>query len=216
MRERGNMTTVTGRSIVRELEYAANGTVAFYNGYETLDTSPSDVLSAAEFDYKQLAGTVTISGLEQIKNSGTEALINLLESRIGVLEKTMENTLSTSVFSDGTGTSSKEIGGLQLLVADAGTGTVGGINSSTYSFWQNVQTTLTSNAFSTTNIQSDMNNIYISVGQRYRCTRLNCLRFQLAYKTFLATLQTIQRVADSGMANLGFTSVKYLKLKRCL
>ena len=36
-------------------------TVAFYNGYETLDTSPSDVLSAAEFDYKQLAGTVTIS-----------------------------------------------------------------------------------------------------------------------------------------------------------
>ena len=54
MRERGNMTTVTGRSIVRELEYAANGTVAFYNGYETLDTSPSDVLSAAEFEYKQL------------------------------------------------------------------------------------------------------------------------------------------------------------------
>ena len=99
-------------------------TVAFYNGYEVLDTSPSDVLSAAEYSYKQLAGTVTISGLEQIKNSGSEALINLLESRIGVLEKSMENTLSTSLFSDGTGTSSKEVGGLQLLVADAGTGTV--------------------------------------------------------------------------------------------
>ena len=124
MSDRGNMTTVTGRSIVRELEYAANGTVAFYNGYEVLDTSPSDVLSAAEYSYKQLAGTVTISGLEQIMNSGSEALINLLESSIGVLEKSMENTLSTSLFSDGTGTSSKEVGGLQLLVADAGTGTV--------------------------------------------------------------------------------------------
>ena len=209
MRERGNKTTVTGRSIVRELEYAANGTVAFYNGYETLDTSPSDVLSAAEFDYKQLAGTVTISGLEQIKNSGTEALINLLESRIGVLEKTMENTLSTSVFSDGTGTSSKEIGGLQLLVADAGTGTVGGINSSTYSFWQNVQTTLTSNAFSTTNIQSDMNNIYIQLVRGTDAPDL-IVSGSTGYKTFLATLQTIQRVADSSMANLGFTSVKYL------
>ena len=124
MRERGNMTTVTGRDIVRELEYASNGTVSFYNGYEVLDTSPSDVLTSATFDYKQLAGSVTISGLEQIKNSGTEAIINLLESRIGVLEKSMENTLATSLFSDGTGTSSKEVGGLQLLVADAGTGTV--------------------------------------------------------------------------------------------
>jgi len=37
MRERGNMTTVTGRDIVRELEYASNGTVSFYNGYEVLE-----------------------------------------------------------------------------------------------------------------------------------------------------------------------------------
>ena len=101
MREKGNMTTVSGRDIVRELEYALNGTVAWYNGYEVLDTSPSDVLTSATYDYRQLAGSVTISGLEQIKNSGTEAIINLLESRIGVLEKSMENTLATSLFSDG-------------------------------------------------------------------------------------------------------------------
>ena len=30
MRERGNMTLITGRDIVRELEYADNGTVSFY------------------------------------------------------------------------------------------------------------------------------------------------------------------------------------------
>jgi hypothetical protein len=76
----------------------------------------SDVLSAAVFDYKQLAGNVTISGLEQVKNSGTEALINLLEARINVLEKSLMNSLSTSLYSDGTGTSGKEVGGLQLVV----------------------------------------------------------------------------------------------------
>jgi hypothetical protein len=142
--ENGNISTVTGRDIVRELEYASNGTVGFYSGYETLDVSPSDVLTSATFSYKQMAGNVTISGLEQIQNSGTEAIINLLESRIGVLEKTMSNTLSTSLYSDGTGSSGKEVGGLQLIVADAGSGTVGGINSSTYTFWQNAQTTATS------------------------------------------------------------------------
>tara|TARA_R100000781_G_scaffold70882_2_gene44426 strand:- start:470 stop:1372 length:903 start_codon:yes stop_codon:yes gene_type:complete len=209
MRENGNTTTVTGRDITRELEYADNGTVQFYSGYETLDVSPADVLSAAVFEYKQLAGNVTISGLEQIKNSGTEALINLLEARVNVLEKSMMNSLSTSLYSDGTGTSGKEVGGLQLLVADAGTGTIGNINSSTYSFWQNVQTTATSSAFSTTNVQADMNNIYLQLVRGADSPDL-IMAGTNAYKAFLGSLQAIQRVTSDGMARSGFTSVQYL------
>jgi hypothetical protein len=59
------------------------------------------VLTAAVYEYKQLAGNVTISGLEQVKNSGEQAIINLLEARINVLEKSMMNSLSTSIYSDG-------------------------------------------------------------------------------------------------------------------
>ena len=209
MRERGNLTQVTGRDIVRELEYSDNSTVAFYNGYEVLDTSPSDVLTAAVFEYKQLAGNVTISGREQIQNSGEQAIINLLEARIGNLERSMENSLASSLFSDGTGTSSKEIGGLQLVVADAGTGTVGGINSSTFTFFQNKQATATSSAFSTTNIQSDMNSLYIQLVRGTDAPDL-VVAGSTPYTTFLATLQTLQRVADSRLADLGFTAVKYL------
>ena len=209
LRENGNQTSVTGRDIVRELEYADNGTVQFYSGYETLDVSPSDVLSAAVFDYKQLAGNVTISGLEQVKNSGTEAIINLLEARINVLEKSMMNSLSTSIYSDGTGTSGKEIGGLQLIVADAGTGTVGGINSSTYTFWQNIQTTATSSAFSTSNVQADMNNIYLQLVRGADSPDL-VMAGTNAYKAFLGSLQAIQRITSDDLANSGFTSVQYL------
>jgi len=209
MRERGNLTQVTGRDIVRELEYADNSTVAFYNGYEVLDTSPADVLTAAVFEYKQLAGNVTISGREQIQNSGEQAIINLLEARIGNLERSMENSLASSLFSDGTGTSSKEIGGLQLVVADAGTGTVGGINSSTFTFFQNKQATATSSAFSTANIQSDMNSLYIQLVRGTDAPDL-VVAGSTPYTTFLATLQTLQRVADSRLADLGFTAVKYL------
>ena len=209
MRERGNMTLITGRDIVRELEYSDNGSVAFYNGYEVLDTSPSDVLTAAVFEYKQLAGNVTISGREQIQNSGELAIINLLEARIGNLERSMENSLASSLFSDGTGTSGKEIGGLQLVVADAGSGTVGGINSSTFTFFQNKQATATSSAFSTTNIQSDMNSLYIQLVRGTDAPDL-VVAGSTPYTTFLATLQTLQRVADSRLADLGFTAVKYL------
>jgi len=209
LKGKGNTNTVTGRQIVRELEYASNGTVGFYSGYETLDISPSDVLTSATFEYKQLAGNVTISGLEQIQNSGTEAVINLLDSRIGVLEKTLMNTLSTSLYSDGTGTDGKEVGGLQLIVADAGTGTVGGINSSTYSFWQNAQTTATSTAFSTTNVQADMNTMYLNLVRGSDSPDL-IMADGNAYKSFLGSLQAIQRITSDSMANSGFTSVAYL------
>jgi|8_EtaG_2_1085327.scaffolds.fasta_scaffold06369_5 hypothetical protein len=210
MRERGNVVELSGgRDIVRELEYQANDTVNFYSGYEVLDTSPADVLSSAVYDWKQLAGTVTISGLEEIKNSGPEAIINLLEARISVLEKSLENSLSTSLYSDGTGSSGKEVGGLQLVIADAGTGTCGGINSSTFSFWQNVQTTATSSSFSTSNIQSDMNNIYLSLVRGVDKPDIVTADAN-AYKAFLGSLQAIQRVADANEANSGFVTTRYL------
>ena len=209
LRENGNQTSVTGRDIVRELEYADNGTVQFYSGYETLDVSPSDVLSAAVFDYKQLAGNVTISGLEQVKNSGTEAIINLLEARINVLEKSLMNSLSTSLYSDGTGTAGKEVGGLQLIVADAGTGTVGGINSSTFTFWQNAQTTATSSAFSVANVQADMNTIYLSLVRGADSPDL-VMAGTNAYTAFLGSLQAIQRITSDDLATSGFTSLQYL------
>ena len=209
LRENGNQTSVTGRDIVRELEYADNGTVQFYSGYETLDVSPADVLSAAVFDYKQLAGNVTISGLEQVKNSGEQAIINLLEARINVLEKSMMNSLSTAIYSDGTGSSGKEVGGLQLIVADAGTGTVGGINSSTFTFWQNVQTTATSSAFSTSNVQDDMNTIYLQLVRGADSPDL-VMAGTNAYKSFLGSLQAIQRITSDDLARSGFTSVQYL------
>ena len=80
--EKGNKQIATGRTIVQELEYASNSTAKWYSGYEVLDTSTSNVFTAAEFNYKQLAGNVVISGLEQVENSGKEAIFNLLKSRV--------------------------------------------------------------------------------------------------------------------------------------
>ena len=133
----GNKMPATGRTIVQELEYATNSTTKWYSGYEVLDTSTSNVFTAAEFNYKQLAGNVVISGLEQVENSGPEQIFNLLKSRIRNLEKSLKNTMATALYADGTGTDSKELGGLQLIVPGTVGNTVGGINSGTYTFWAN-------------------------------------------------------------------------------
>src|SRR5262245_17622929 len=133
LREKGKVKPVSGgRSIVQELEYAQNATFMWYVGYEALNVSPSDVISAAEYNWRQAAVAVSISGLEQLQNSGKERVIDLLESRISNAEKTMMNGVAQSVYSDGS--DPKAIGGLQALVADNPINTVGGIDRNNAAF----------------------------------------------------------------------------------
>src|ERR1043166_7892444 len=64
MKKKGSIKPVSGgRTIVQELAYAQNGTYQRYAGYQTLNINPSDVFTAAEFDWKQAAVAVTWNGL---------------------------------------------------------------------------------------------------------------------------------------------------------
>ena len=97
-----------------------------------------EVLTSAVFPIRQAAVAVTISGLEELQNSGTEQMIDLLESRMEVAESTMQNGVSGDIYSNGTASGGKQINGLQALVATSpSTGTVGGINRANWSFWRN-------------------------------------------------------------------------------
>lgn len=124
-----------GLSIVAPLDYAANATYQRYSGYDTLNISASEVLSAAEYPWRQVAVHVVASGLELRSNAGKQRIINLAKARLMNAMRTFKNGISADIYSDGT--ASNQINGLQALVSDAGTGTVGQINSTTFPFWQN-------------------------------------------------------------------------------
>jgi hypothetical protein len=125
-----------GLSIVEPLDYAANGTYQRYSGYDTLNIGASDVISAAEYQWRQIAINVVANGLELRTNSGEARIINLVKARMKNAIRTFKNNFSGDVYSDGT--LPNQIGGLQVLVADTGTGTVGGIDSSVWIFWKNI------------------------------------------------------------------------------
>ena len=196
-----------GREIVEELEYAENGTSAWYSGYEVLDISPSEVFDAATFDWKQLAGNVTISGLEQLKNSGRERTINLLSSRIKNLEKTLMNDAATAVYADGT-TNTKSLGGLRYLIDDDPTSaaTVGGIPQQTYSFWRNQISA--SAATSKDNILGRMNVIWLLM-LRGTDKPDFIVTDSTEYNFFESALQQYQRFSDASEAEAGFEALKY-------
>lgn len=209
LKKRGKVQPVSGgRTIVQELEYADNQTYKRYSGYETLNISPSDVFTAAEFDWKQAAVAVSISGLEQLQNSGEEAIINLLASRIKNAEKTLMNGIAADIYSDGTADGGKQIGGLQLLVDKTPTsGTVGGIDRATWDFWQN-KATVSVTAADATNIQERMNAMALSLVRGTDRPDLIVADGNY-YNHYLSSLQAIQRITDPEMGAAGFTSLKY-------
>lgn len=212
MRSKGNSSLVPGgRTIVEELEYAENATFQYYSGYEVLDVSPSDVFTAAEFNWKQAAVNVTASGLEtRIQNAGPEQIINLLESRIKNAEKTMANQISVGVYSDGTGSSGKQIGGLQSIIADGGAGTVGGINSTTYTWWKN-QTSgdVASIDSSAVLLDAEMKNMWLETTRGTDGCDL-IVSDQTLYKVFWDNLTDRQRITESSEGVQGFNSLKFV------
>lgn len=209
LKARGKVKPVSGgRTIVENIEYAENSTFKRYSGYETLNISPSDVLTAAEFDYKLAAVAISMSGLEMLQNSGKEAILDLLDARIENGIRTMTNNIGSDIYSDGTADGGKQIGGLQLLVADTPTsGTVGGIDRATYTFWRN-SATVSGTAASSTNIKARMNTVMTSLVRNTDSPDL-IVADNNYYNFYLESLQDIQRITSEDMAGAGFTSLKY-------
>lgn len=206
LKNQGAWKSVTGRTIVRELEYA-EGRFQWYSGYDVLDNTPSDVVTAAEYNYAQAAGVVAANGLEiDVQNTGKEQIIDLWEARIKNAQKTMKNQITYGCWSDGTAFSGKIIGGLQLLVADnPATGTVGGINRANFPFWRNQfyrANTDGGAVMSATNIQTYLDEITL------RCTRGTdkpniYIADKNAYKFYWNSLQAIQRITDPSTSKQG-------------
>jgi hypothetical protein len=215
LKQRGRSKPAAGgRVLVQELEYAENSTAMWYSGYDQLDIAPSDVITAAEFDWKQCAVAVSISGLEQLQNAGKERVIDWLDARIRNAEKTMTNMIAAGVYATGTGNGGKEIGGLQHLISKTPTsGTVGGINraTATNSFWRNYSRDSSDNSitWASNTIQSEMNIAYLNLVRGTDKPDLIVTDYT-GYNFYLSSLQTIQRVTDTSMAQAGFTSLKYM------
>lgn len=213
LNQKGNIRNATGGNvIIEELEYAENGTFQFFTGYEVLDISPSDVFSAAEYDWKQANVNVTASGLEvEVQNAGKEKVIPLLEKRIANAKRTAANKMSESVYSDGTGSAGKELDGLQKLVADdPATGVVGGIDrsDSTNVFWRN-QTSGDATLATAANVRTEMQAMWLET-KRGKDTVDLIATDQTLYSLFWDSLTDIQRIASDKEATAGFESLKYV------
>ncbi len=213
LKEKNNIIKVSGGTAFQEnVSYVANGTTQFQGEYDTYDTTPQDVITAADFAQKILTGTVVMTNLEILQNAGKEKIISLMKTKMTNLEESLQNIVGTAIYSDGTGSGGKEIGGLQLLIPDdPTTGTVGNINRATFTFWrpQLFDFSVESVTASATTIQAAMNTLYtrtsVQQGKKVDLIPADSVYFEF----YESSLQTIQRIADPTKGKLGFDMLAY-------
>jgi hypothetical protein len=208
---RGNYRTEDGGlTIVTPLDYAANSTYQRYSDWDTLNIAASDVISAAEYQWRQISLSIVASGREKRINSGESKIFSLAKSKMKNAIRTFNNSFSSDMYS--TGLAANQINGLQALVADLGTGTVGGINSTTFSFWQNSIfkcSTQSVTASATTIENSMLLPTWLAIDRGPDDCPDLIVMDNIYYQYFEASQTSIKRYMGADSASAGLMSLKY-------
>ena len=202
--EKGRIRMVPGGAqIVEPLVHGLNDTVASYSGYETISVADQTGISAAQFDWKQYAASIAISGIDEAKNNGEAEIINLLEAKIMQAEESMREGFSTMFYGDGTGNSGKNWNGLGNIIESGNT--VGGINSATAGneFWRSYEEN-TAGALTV----AQMNTAYNSVSKGNDVPDL-VLTTQTLYEKYESLLVPSLRYTDTKTADAGFQNLLF-------
>lgn len=213
LRDKGKIEVYDGggRQIGEPLLYneSGNTSVAWFEGYETFTPQTAwDILDAATYDWRQMAGLITISTREEKINRGEQEQIKLIKSRIEATQNIMSNTLATALYN--TGTNAKAIAGLGHLVQDDPTtaSTVGGIPqaTSTNSWWRNY--TSGSVTITSSNIVAKLNAAFLNIKRGMEVPDLYVASTDL-YDVYEQALQSLQRITTADKADAGYGSLMY-------
>ena len=184
-----------------------------YSGYELINISPDSPISAAQFDIKQYADSVSMSGLEMLQNNSREQIIDLLDGRMQVSEARLLNRIGSDIYLDGTGNGGKNITGLGAAVPDSPTNTYGGISRTTWAFWKSKSYSGVTDggaAVSAANIIQYMTALGLQLVRGNDKPDL-WVADNNYYGFYVNALQAIQRVTSDGGgdAGAGFASLKF-------
>ena len=213
MKKKGQFKTFSGPTIRERLLYNEAGTYTRYSGYQYLNPSPAELFNDAEFTPKLAAVSVTLSGEDILKNSGSNQIKDIMTSHIEAAEMELKDRFTEDLHGDGT--ELNQIGGLQLaLPTDPTQGSYGGISRADNEIWRTTSYNANSDFQDITQVNADsiktiLDNVMI---ERSRGTMgPDCIAMsQEHYIAYTAATVEIQRIQDENeLGALGFTNLKY-------
>ena len=194
-----------GRLFEMTLMYAENTTFKSYAETEELDTTRVDVFDAARYEQKITAGTVVYSELERLRNAAANRKFDVIAEKLENGKESLIASMNRQCFSDGTGNGGKDVGGLQLLASTTPTtGSVGGINRGTYSFWRSRQTSGAQTSTAYDNLRSSMRSIFNQCSDAgVENAPTGAITTRTVHEGYVSLLDPSERFAKDGKAARG-------------
>jgi len=147
-RKRGMQMVDGGGKEIQVILESSAGTAETFDGYDPLSKSPVDPFESAFYKRRYYAVPIVLDDTTNWENSGEEQVFDLLDA----LGNNAMNSLLKAINEDLLGSQSgKTMLGYQDIIKDATGGTIGGIDSSSSTFWENQRYT-TSKTFTTATV----------------------------------------------------------------
>lgn len=83
-----------GEQIVEHLLVADNDDTGNLAEWAQFPITPQGGIEVAKFDWKQIITSIAISGMEELKNNGKEAILNLLKARVKQSETSLQKLVN--------------------------------------------------------------------------------------------------------------------------
>jgi hypothetical protein len=141
MKRQGSVFLDGGDDIIENLMHTHNNTFKSYSGWDPMDLTPQDTVTAAKFNWKDHAGSIVYTKDDIRRNRAKWQMKNLANARTKQLRLSAQSIINSQMYLDGTGNDSKDLTGLANLVADTATNTCGTINRTNETWWRNVSWT---------------------------------------------------------------------------
>lgn len=206
---RGEMELIDGgEKILAPIIKSKPGSGGYFSDFDVLDTTPTDDITSASFDWKQLHEPIKVSRTQELKNNGDRAKIKLVAAKMQIAELAMKENLALGLFSDGSATtgamSAKQLTGLRAILSTSST--YGGIAVADLAEWiatvdnnSSVDRALTLSLMQTTQG-------HVTFDEQKPNT-ITCP--QAVFDVFWSLLQPHQRLASEEAARIGFVQALY-------
>jgi hypothetical protein len=116
LRESGRIKVIDGGERIRiGMLHEKNSTAGWFADYESLDVTGQAGMTAAFYNWKQGSVSVSVHGRELRSNKGASRITNLQQEKINQAALSLADIVATGAFSDGCGSSSKQLTGLAAM-----------------------------------------------------------------------------------------------------
>lgn len=210
LRSKGNVKILDGGERINfPVMHATNSTAKAYSGYDLLDTTPQEGIGNVEYQWRQYSVSLSINGREQRQVRGRFAIADLLEAKRMQAEMSLADKLSTDLYATQSGDA---LDGMATQVASAPTtGTVGGIDRSTNSWWRNQTVSGASASTAFDSLLDDMRSIYNltnAASKKYGPVDI-MVTDRTVFEGYEGLVDSQRQYGNEKLLNLGFVNLAF-------